>query len=164
MNTPKRPRGPQVPLSEEERQAAAEDAAREAAEERAERDAMAVRARHSARILVACAAGCSAVAVLVAALLYPGPLAWGVAVGTTVMTLNLGVLARLMGVLMLEDGNKVGSVVLLFLSFLALGGVSIWLIQRYPDQNFIMGFGLGLGVPAVAGLLWSLFRKGGDVR
>ncbi len=156
-----RKRGPTVPLSDEEREAAAEDAAREAAEERAERAAMAERGRKSARVLVLCAVGCSVVSVVVAALMYPGPLAWGLAVGTTVMTINLALLAKLLGVVMLEDGNKAGSLVLLFLSFLALGRISVWLIQRFPDQNFIMGFGIGLGVPAVAGLLWSLFRRGG---
>lgn len=156
MTDEKKPKGPTVPVSQEELD---QEAADQQAQDNEIRANAAIKARQSARLMLMCAAGTSAVAVVVALALYPGATAWGVVAGCSVMTANLWILSQLLSRVLLADGNKTGSIVLLVASFGGLAAFSFALVTRRPDMA--LGFGLGLSVPALGGLLWSLFRRGG---
>jgi hypothetical protein len=146
--------GPVVPKSQEEI-----DEEREAAETQArEHAAMVKRAHAQARLLTLSSVITTAGGSLLAFALAPGPTAWGVLLGSSVMTANLYVLALLLGKVLLEEENRGLFSVMLGASFLGLAGASAWVVRAYPDMA--LGFGLGLSVPAMAGMVFSLFRRG----
>lgn len=147
-------KGPVVPQSAEE----VEQDRLDAEQEKKEHAAMVVRAQGQAKLLTFSAALSTAGASLLAFVLAPGPTAWGVLMGSLVMTANLYVLALLLGKVLLQEENRGIFAVLLGSSFLCLAGASAWVVKTYPD--LALGFGLGLSVPAMAGMVFSLFRRG----
>ena len=153
--------GPVVPKSVEELEQERLDAEEEAREQAVQRAAMLVRARKSARLLGISSALCTVGASSLAFALVPGPTAWGVLLGSVVMSANLMVLSFLLGKMLLEEENRGLFAVLLGSSFLVLAGASAWIVRTFPDMA--LGFGLGLSVPALAGMVFSLFSKGRSV-
>lgn len=146
--------GPVVPKSQEELEQDRLDAEHQAQEHAA----MVVRAQGQAKLLTVSAALCTAGASLLAFALAPGTTAWGVLLGSLTMTANLYVLALLLGKVLLQEENRGIFAMLLGSSFLGLAGASAWVVKTYPDMA--LGFGLGLSVPAMAGMMFSLFRRG----
>ena len=155
------PTGPVVPKSVEELEQERLDAEEEAAAAARQKQAMLARARKSARLLGISSALCTVGASLLAFALVPGPTAWGVLLGAVVMSLNLVVLSVLLGKVLLEEENRGVFAMLLGGSFLVLAGASAWIVRTYPDMA--LGFGLGLSVPALAGMVFSLFSRGRSV-
>ncbi|MBI5495559.1 MAG: hypothetical protein HY904_11090 [Deltaproteobacteria bacterium] len=155
------PRGPVVPRSQEELEQERLDREEDAATAARERQAMLGRAHHSARMLAYASLLCSAGASVLAWVLAPGPTAWGVTLGSLVMTANLVALSVLLGKVLLEEENRAFFGMLLLGSFLALAGVSAWVVRSHQDMA--LGYGLGLSVPALAGMVFGLFRRGRSV-
>lgn len=147
---------PKVPRSDEELAQEAEDAAQELRE----RDAMRARAREQARQFMMSAVVCAFVGSGLSWVFAEADFAWGMTAGAFTMVANLGLITWLLGqVLMGEEKRPVYAIALVatFGFLLVITGV---VIRAFPESA--MGFGLGLSVPVVAGMMFGLFRRAGS--
>lgn len=147
---PPGPGAPPVPRSQEEIDQDAEDARRDEAEQLA---AARARAMKDNWRLLRLAAALAVLATGASWLFAPAVFAHGMAAGCAVMLVNLWGMKVLLARIVFGDPRKGLFAVLLVAKFGALAGLSLLLIRAYPDTA--MGFGLGLGIPALAGMLWS---------
>ncbi|MEW5854014.1 MAG: hypothetical protein AB2A00_34890 [Myxococcota bacterium] len=143
-------RAPFVPKSQEELDQEAEDARLEAEErfQRGQKDAWAL-LRWTALV--------AAVAVVISAVVAPRHFAAGMAAGSVVMLLNLWGLKVLLARIVFGDPRKAIFAVILPLKFLALAVVSALIVRTWPEVA--LGFGIGLSIPAVSGIVYSVVSR-----
>jgi len=149
-------KAPQVPRSPEEE----EQERLDAEAERAAGDAMRARAGEQGKLFLICAVACAAIGSALAWVLADPAFAWGVTAGSFTMVLNLGLITWLLGkVLMAQEQRGIYAVALVgtFGFLLLMTGL---VIRSFPDSA--MGFGIGLSVPVMAGLVFGLFRRPGQ--
>jgi hypothetical protein len=81
----------------------------------------------------------------------------GVTIGGLLGVLNLRILARALWKLM--SGDKLAPMLGLGASFALLLCTAFWLVQNY--ESWVMGFGVGLALPAPTGIwfAWSVVRR-----
>lgn len=81
----------------------------------------------------------------------------GLAIGCAVSTLNLRLLARA-GWSVISGEGAVRALLSFGASFTMLMAAAVWLVLAHPE--WLIGFGIGLALPAAVGLWYGLHLKG----
>lgn len=149
-------KAPQVPKSQEEIDQEREDAEAELAE----RHAMRARAREQARLFLVSAVTCALVGSGLAWVFAEPDFAWGVTAGSITMVVNLGLITWLLGQVLMGETQRPFYAVALVATFGFLLVITGVVIRAFPESA--MGFGIGLSVPVMAGMLFGLFRRAGS--